>query len=72
MNHQAIEFLARDRIAGYTHEAESNRLARSGGPGQEAAESAALRSVGARVRAFASARAGALATSARALVSRAG
>jgi hypothetical protein len=73
MNHQAIEFLARDRIDGYAREAASARLARINRTSTNDRRSTLLGVLGGgRILAVLRAAAGTLASSARALVTRPG
>jgi hypothetical protein len=67
MNHQAIEFLARERIDRFQREAAGLSLADAEGSPERGSRFTLLRALGGRLRASVGARAGALATGARAV-----
>ncbi len=72
MNHQAIEFLARERISDYTREAANLRLAQGDRANAKASRLSLPLLVGGRLRAALGSRAKALVSNARTLVARAG
>jgi len=70
MSHQAIDFLARDRINGLAREAAGTRLAREGRPRARNRRSPSPRLLGRSIRGIV-ARSGAVASGVRSLVARA-